>query len=273
MSEYEGKVAVVLGASAEGGTGYGIAEALAQAGAKVVVAARSLGALQKLARKIDGHAVPCDAGNEQQVKALADAAIEKYGRLDVAVNSAGLPMMTTIAESNDEHLKAALQINYLGNVYFVKHMAAVMKEGGAIAIISSLSTTHPIFPHFAYACAKAATDCLVRYAALEYGPRNIRVNSILAGSIVSDMSKDLFSIPAVARVFEKEVPLGRLGYPKDFANAVMWLCGSAFVTGLNLPVNGGNQLTRFPTVAEMPGGASDWEGKGQLLFDRENPKQ
>lgn len=147
-----------------------------------------------------------------------------------------------------------------------------MPDGGSIVVISSLSTTHTMLPHFAYACAKSATDCLVRYAAVEYGPRNIRVNSILAGTIVSDMSRELFASPQVTRVFENEVPLRRLGYPQDFANVVLWLAGPAFVTGLNLPVSGGNQLTRFPTVAEVMGTGETWEGKGKTLFERnQNP--
>jgi NAD(P)-dependent dehydrogenase (short-subunit alcohol dehydrogenase family) len=268
MNRLTGKVAVVLGASAEGGTGWAIAEALAEAGAKVVVGARSIAPLQRLADKIGGAAVPCDAGNEAQVKQLIDTAVKQYGALHIAVNSAGLPVLSTIADSTEEQLQSALQVNYLGNVYFIKHAAAAMQGEGSIVVISSLSTQQPIFPHFAYACAKAATDCLVRYAAIEYGPRNIKVNSILAGSIVSDMSRDLFADPRVRAVFEKEVPLGRLGYPQDFADAVLWLSGPAFVTGLNIPVSGGNQLTRFPTMAEMPQ-ADTWEGKGQTLFERE----
>lgn len=273
MHLLQGKVAVVLGASAEGGTGWAIAETLAAAGARVVVGARSLVPLTKLAEKIEGLAIACDAGEELQVQALAEAAIETYGALHIAVNAAGLPVMSSIADSTQAQLQASLRVNYLGNVYFIKHMAAAMKTEGSIVVISSMSTTHPLLPHFAYACAKAASDCLVRYAAIEYGPRRIRVNSILAGTIVSDLSRELFASSQVRTVFEKEIPLGRLGYPADFANAVLWLAGPAFVTGLNLQVSGGNQLTRFPTTAEMPGADQTWEGTGQTLFDRTTGKR
>jgi len=269
VANLESKVAVVLGASAEGGTGWAVAEALAGAGAKVVVGARSFEPLQRLAAKIGGTAVRCDAGDEAQVRALAQTAIDAYGRLDIAVNCAGLPVMSTIAESTEEQLRSALRVNYLGNVHFIKHAAQAMIRGGSIVVISSLSTTHTMLPHFAYACAKSATDCLVRYAAVEYGPRAIRVNSILAGSIVSDLSRELFADPRVAQIFEKEVPLGRLGTPQDMADAVLWLAGPAFVTGLNLPVSGGNQLLRFPQLQEMPGAGQAWEGKGVTLHDRQ----
>lgn len=276
MRDLSGRVAVVLGASAEAGTGYGVAKALAAAGARVVVGARSKKPLEKLAHKIDGRAVVCDAGVESQVKALAETAVNEFGRLDIAVNAAGLPMLTAIAESEEEELHQALQVNYLGNVFFVKHMAAAMgHDGGSIVVISSMSTTHPFLPHFAYACAKSAADCLVRYAAVEYGSRNIRVNSLLPGPIVSDITRDLFSEPGMLETFTKEIPLGRAAYPSDFSDAVLWLAGAAFVTGQNINISGGNNLRRFPTLAER---GKDKEGtwvKGahKMLHDRDSEAQ
>lgn len=267
MAALQDKVAVVLGASAEGGTGWAIAEALAAAGARVVVGARSLAPLQRLAERIGGLAVKCDAGVEADVEALAQAALDRYGQLDIAVNSAGLPVMGLIADSDTPALMSALQVNYLGQFYFTKHMARAIDRDGSIIFISSMSTTHPVFPHFAYACAKSASDCLVRYAALEYGARNIRVNSILPGAIRSDMTQGAFDDPAMEGAYTKEIPLGRIGEPEDFANAVLWLAGPAYVTGLNLQVNGGNSLTRMPYLHELPGGAESY-GDGKPLGDR-----
>ncbi len=203
---------------------------------------------------------------------MAEAAINTYGKLDIAVNSAGASTLSMIADITVEQLNGALQLNFHAHVFFVKHMAAAMKDGGSIVLVSSLSTTHPIFPNFAYAAAKSATDCLVRYAALEYGPRNIKVNSILPGPIVSDMAKGFLDNPEIAKVFLKEIPMNRLGYPEDFANAVVWLAGPSYVTGLNIPICGGNQLTRFPYISELPGASDAWEGKGTTLHDRGNLK-
>lgn len=263
----EGKVATVLGASAEGGTGWAIAEALARNGAKVVVGARSLAPLQELAKRIGGIAVACDAGNEEQVRAMAQTALDVYGKLDIAVNSAGLPVIGLIADMEQAQLDSAVRVNLYGNFYFVKHMAAAIGENGSIVLISSMSTTHPVIPHCAYACAKSASDCLVRYAALEYGPRNIRVNSVLPGAIKSDMAKEAFENPEFERIYERGIPLGRVGYPEDFANAVLFLAGPSYVTGLNMQVNGGNQLTRMPFLDEMPGGREAY-GSGKVLGDR-----
>ncbi|MCK9506255.1 MAG: SDR family oxidoreductase [Porticoccaceae bacterium] len=253
------KRAVVLGCSAAGGSGWAIAEALAKAGAKVLVAARSLEPLKQLAEKTGGLAQVCDAANPQQVAQLARTAQEAWGGLDIAVNCAALPVMGLIADSEVQPLQQSLDVNYLANVHFVRHMAAIMGDGGSIILISSSSAAQPVLPNFAYACAKAASDCLVRYAALEYGPRGIRVNSILPGPIKSDLARFLFEVPGMEEAFAREVPLGRIGLPADYADAVLWLCGPAYVTGLNLPVSGGNQLTRSPRPDELPQGETSWQ--------------
>jgi NAD(P)-dependent dehydrogenase (short-subunit alcohol dehydrogenase family) len=269
MSELGGKVAVVLGASAEGGTGWGIAEGLAAKGAKVVVAARSLEPLEKLAKKIGGLAVQCDAGREQDIRSLKDRTLQAYGRLDIAVNSAATPTLSLIAAVTPELLQQGVQVNYFGMVWFVKYMAEAMSGPGSIILISSMSATHPIFPHFAYACGKAATECLVKYAALEYGPRQIRVNGIRIATVFSEMAKDHYSAPGVSERFIHEIPLGRLGQPQDMADTVVWLSGPAYITGSMLDISGGNQLNRFPFIQELPGQGASYEGSG-AKFDREH---
>jgi len=271
MSDLKGKVAVVLGASAEGGTGWGIAEGLAAAGAKVVVGARSFEPLKKLANKIGGLAVRCDAGDEGEIKALRDAAVKEYGRLDIAVNSAATPTLGMIADLTPALLQQGIQVNYFGMAYFVRHMAEAMKGPGSIILVGSMSAVSPIFPHFAYACGKAAMECLVKYAAMEYGPRQIRVNSIRIATVFSEMAREHYNSPGVGERFTHEVPLGRLGYPADMANAAVWLAGPSYITGCNLDISGGNQLTRFPFLEELPGAGASYEGSG-ALYDREHGK-
>jgi len=263
----KGKVAAVLGASANGGTGWAIAEALARCGAKVVVGARTIDTLQILADKVGGTAISCDAGNESQVQAMAQLALDRYGGLDIAVNSAGLPVMSSIEDFTQKHLDDSIRVNYFGQAYFIKHMAKAIGSNGSIVFVSSMSTTHPVLPHALYACAKSASDCLVRYAALEYGPRNIRVNSILPGAILSEMTREAFSNQAFVDIYASQVPLGRIGKPEDFANAVLWLAGPSYVTGTNIQVNGGNQLTRMPFLSELPMGREAY-GDTRPLGDR-----
>lgn len=268
MSNLKGKVAVVLGASAEGGTGWGIAEGLAAAGAKVVVAARSFEPLKRLADKIDGMAVACDAGDEAQITNLRDRTVERYGKIDIAVNSAATPTLSSIADVTPAIMQQAVQVNLFGMTYFVRDMAAGMNDGGSIILISSLSATHPVEPHFAYAAAKAGTESMIRYAAREYGPRGIRVNGIRIGTVMSEMARELYNTPGIGERFIHEIPLGRLGQPADMADAVCWLSGPAFITGSVLDVSGGNQINRFPFLSELPGGDKSYEGAG-ALHDRQ----
>jgi NAD(P)-dependent dehydrogenase (short-subunit alcohol dehydrogenase family) len=246
------KIAIVLGASAERGTGWAIAERFAAEGAKVVVGARREGPLRALAERIGGIAQACDVAAERDVAALAARTLEAYGRLDIAVNAAGLPMGGTITHSPQSEIVKSIEVNYYGNVFFVKHMAAAMKHGGSIILFSSMAATHPLEYVFSYACAKAASDCLVRYAAQEYGSRGIKVNSILPGAIRSEMSTALWNVAGMEKTYAREAPLGRIGEPADFADAALWLAGPSFVTGLNLQVSGGNQLSRFPMFGERP---------------------
>ncbi|HEX3849035.1 MAG TPA: SDR family oxidoreductase [Steroidobacteraceae bacterium] len=225
-----------------------------------MIAARRAELLTAFAEKIGAHAFVADARDETQVAALAQAALERFERIDVAVNAAGAPVRSSVAQATQALLQEALDLNYLAHVYFIKHMALAMERDGSIIVISSMSgtcvTDGTVFP---YSCAKAATNCLVQCAAIEYGPRNIRVNAILPGPIESAASRGLFKNAPLRQAFEKEVPLGRIAQPEDLADAALWLAGPAFVTGLNLQVNGGMFLSRFPTPSELPGGAAAYQ--------------
>ncbi|MBB4641434.1 SDR family oxidoreductase [Rhizorhapis suberifaciens] len=110
----------------------------------------------------------CDLASEIDIAALTQTAIERFGRLDVAVNAGAMPLGGTVANTPPEDAMRSMEVNYLGSVHFVQHMAAAMETGGSIILLSSLASTHVMEHVYSYACAKAAVDCLVRYAALEY---------------------------------------------------------------------------------------------------------
>jgi NAD(P)-dependent dehydrogenase (short-subunit alcohol dehydrogenase family) len=162
----------------------------------------------------------------------------------------------------------AARVNWFSNVFFVKHMAAAIGSNGSIIIVSSLASTHPIAPMFTYAGAKAATDSMIRYAAFEYGPRQIRINSILPGPVLTELGTEHHSTPGVPEAYNRNIPLDRMGTGEDMANAVLWLAGPAYITGAQLPINGGLHLSRFPYPDEFPGGLKSF-GAVQPLFDRQ----
>ena len=271
MRDLTGQTAVVLGASAEGGTGWGIAEALAAAGANVVVGARSMGPLQKLAGKIGGIAVQCDAASEEDIAVLSDTAKDTYGKIDIAVNSAATPTLSMIRDITPELMQQAVSTNLFGMAYFLKHMTRNMPDGGSIVLISSMSATHPVEPHFSYAAAKAGTECMIKYAAREFADQKVRINGIRIATVYSEMAKSHYDSPGITERFVHEIPAGRLGTPDDMADTVLWLAGNSYITGSVLDIAGGNQLNRFPFLNELPGAGASYEGAGALA-DRESGK-
>src|ERR1700754_2245610 len=153
--QLEGKTAVVLGASAKGGSGWAIAEALAHEGCKVIAAARRAEPLQELTAAIGGHAFACDATKEDEIAALAAEAKRVFGKVDIAINAAGAPERGPIKATTREALQRTLDLNYLAHVFFVQHMAEAIGEDGSIMIISSMSAVCQTDASvFAYSCAK-----------------------------------------------------------------------------------------------------------------------
>lgn len=249
MGSAKGKVAVVLGASAKNGIGWACAKRLADEGAKVVVAARSYDVLVVLAEPEGMLAVRCDAASRDDIAALAQAALKEHGRIDIAVNSAGRGEVAMITDTTEDMLRRSFEMNFLAMFNFVQIMAEAMgqrsdEDMGSIALVSTMSVEHPMPGVFAYAASKGATDTLVRYAALEYGPRKIRVNSINPGLVITDLarSSDIDDLDAVAAMAADAAALKRIATPADCADAVHWLATSAFVTGTHVKIAGGGHL-------------------------------
>jgi NAD(P)-dependent dehydrogenase (short-subunit alcohol dehydrogenase family) len=252
MSRLDGKVVVILGASDTRSMGAETARRFASEGAKLVLAARRLDPLKPIAKSVNGIAVACDITREEDLKNLARTAVERFGKLDVAVNYAGNVFSGAVAEVTRETLLAACELHFIGSVLFFKHMAAQMSGAGSLITTSSLTTVTAPAGLAAYAGTKRGVDHVVRIAAVEYGPRGIRVNAIAPGMTPSAMTEGYLAIPTVERAFLREIPLGRLPTVTDVANAALWLASNeAFVTGQVIEVTGGQSLRRMPTDEEM----------------------
>lgn len=253
MARFDNKVAIVLGASEAGSMGGVIARRLRDEGANVVVAGRRREAVEALAADIGATAAICDITREAEVAALAALAVEQFGRLDIAVNCVGEAVMGHIHETDEAALRRATDLHFIGPFFFIKQMAARMDAGGSIVTLSSITATLTFHNHAAYMGAKAGTDHIVRVAALEYGPRGIKVNSVSPGFTETPMTAGFLAIEGVREAFEGEIPLGRLNTADDVAAAVLWLSSDeAFLTGQNLHPSGGNTLRRLPTIQLTP---------------------
>jgi NAD(P)-dependent dehydrogenase (short-subunit alcohol dehydrogenase family) len=244
----EGRTAVVLGASQRGGCGWVAAQMLAAEGAKVFVAARRLEKVEELAAEIGGTAIRCDASDEDEVRAFVDAAAERSGRIDLAVAAVGQGAMGSIDETGQDKLGEAFAVNFFGPFHFVRYAARHMERGASAVLFSSITSTHVLPGSVAYSCAKAALNSFVKYAAIEYAERGIRVNAIKAGVLEGPQARRWRKAGMFDR-FLREVPLGGPVDPEELARMIIWLATDAkSITGESIYVDGGGHLRRqiFP---------------------------
>lgn len=242
-----GKTALVTGASA--GLGAAFCRALADAGANVVMAARRVEPMEALAAEIGDERVlvrQCDVTDEGQVNALVDAAVDRFGGLDVAVANAGaVPEGWAVPERLPADLfRQSIDINltatFVTAAAAARHMLA--HGGGSIIMMSSIAGVgaHRNTP-IAYAAAKAATAHMAQYLAVSWGDRGVRVNAIGPGWFPSEMTAQALSVPAVKHHLESQTALGRLGDPRELIGAMLLLASDAgsYITGQTLMVDGG----------------------------------
>lgn len=250
---FDGKVAVVLGASAEGGSGWTIAQALADRGANVVVAARRLEGVRRLAELTGGFAVRCDAADQASVERLIAETLDRHGHIDIAIMAAGTPVIGDICTTSIEDFQRATSINYFGFFYLLRHVGPVLADNGSILVLTSLSASH-VSPGFAaYGSAKAASQAMVRYAAIEFAPRGIRVNALCPGLIETPMSRGLLENEGLRKAIYREIPLGRGVLPAQIAASALDLVRpDSAITGQSIIVDNGLSLRRSPYPDEIP---------------------
>ena len=246
LFELQGDVAVVTGAGQ--GIGEGIAKVLAEAGASVVCAARSTEKIERVAAEINAAngsaiAVATDVTDREAVEALAQAAVDEYGKLDIWVgNAGGSPIQAPMLELPEEEWHATLALNLTSVFYGVRAAAKRMNDGGRIVHTSSLAAEDPFPGSGHYSAAKAGVNMLTRTLAHELGPK-IRVNAILPGFVPTEVMMEALKIehgdlPGLQKALK--LPAGRLGTPRDLGAAVLYLTSKAseWVTGQCLRVAG-----------------------------------
>ena len=252
MANLSGKVALVLGAAGADNMGQHIASALADAGAKVVVAGRNTDELKLFAGKIAGDWLACDITSKADVEALAAQTVERHGKVDIAINATGWGLLKSMHDISEEELEQIVALQFNGVHHFLSAFVRAMPKGGSLMQISSATTQCLIDDHAAYIGTKAGADALIRCVANQYGPQGIRANTLSPGFTSSPMTAQAFATPGLADAFVKEYPLGRLGTSDDIAKAAVWVASDdCFMTGQNFQVNGGLTLRRNPRGEEI----------------------
>lgn len=254
----DGKVALVTGSSQ--GIGQGIVLRLAEAGASVVINYRSHpeGAQETLAKveatggrcymaqcpSSKGFTVQADLGSVAEVRQLITESIGHFGRLDVLVNNAGIEKHAPFGEVTEADYDAVMNVNLKGVFFatqaFVQHLVTTQRPGKIINI-SSVHEELP-FPNFtAYCASKGGMKMLTRNLAVELGSLGITINNVAPGAIETPINTKLLNDPEKLGALLQNIPLGRLGQPKDVASLVAFLASSDadYITGSTFFVDGG----------------------------------
>ena len=231
------RVAVVIGGAS--GIGAAIARALADDGCRVVTADLA---------SATGADAAVDVADEASVEALLSGVVASHGRLDVVVNSAGVSTLGPLTDLDAAEFRRVVDVNLTGSFLVLKHAGRLVADGGAIISLASLNARQAGAGMGAYCAAKAGLVMLTQVAALELGPRGIRVNAISPGLVVTPLTSPAMDIPGIEEDYLDNTPLGRAGLPEEVAEAAVFIARSQWLTGEVLDLNGGAHLQRYPDL-------------------------
>lgn len=240
----QGRSAIITGGSK--GLGAVAAEALANAGARVLLVARSRSALEERADSLTASGaevawISADLSQRGAAEVIVQSAIESFGRIDILVNSAGAITRGSVQDTTEEEYERIMRANVFGVWSMCRAAAKHMKAGSAIVNVASTAGLVGMSERSAYAASKGAVVQITRSLAVELAPMGIRVNAVAPGPFATDMSQSSQSSDRWRNILAHRVPLGRAADPHEIGGPILFLAspGSSFVTGVVLPVDGG----------------------------------
>ncbi len=243
------KTAIVTGSSK--GIGKAIAHRLAEQGANVVISSRKLDACEEAVKEINDLvgrkatiAVAANIAVKEALQTLVDETNKAFGQIDILVcNAASNPYFGPMGNMADDQFHKILQNNIVSNHWLIQMVAPQMRarKDGSIILVSSIAGVRGTPVIGAYGISKAADMQLARNLAAEFGPDNIRVNTIAPGLVKTDFARALWENPDILKSATSRSPLGRIGEPDEIAGMAVFLAGKAgaFTTGQTFVIDGG----------------------------------
>ena len=252
LFDLKGKVAVITGSSR--GIGRAIAERMAEHGAKVVVTSRKLDACEEVVAAIkaqggEAFAHACNISRKEELQGLVDAAVRKWGGIDVLVcNAAVNPYFGPSLNMPDDAYDKVMNSNVRSNFWLCNMVLPQMAQrgGGSVIIVSSIAGLIGSPTLGVYGLSKAADMALARNICVEWGPKNIRANCIAPGLVRTDFAKALWENKEIYAKTVSVYPLKRIGEPDEIAGAAVFLAGpsGSFMTGQTIVIDGGGVVGR-----------------------------
>jgi glucose 1-dehydrogenase len=239
MGELSGKRAVVTGAAR--GIGLAIAERFVAEGASVMLADIDQAAVASAAERLDQQAVATDVAKAADIAALFQAVEQRWGGLDILVNNAGVTHAAELDELSEHDFDRVLAINVKSAFLATQLAARLMSGGGSIINMSSVNAVLAIPNQIAYAVSKGALKQLTNVTAIALAPKDIRVNAIGPGTILTDMGRAIMTDEAMRQRILSRTPLGRIGSPEEIAELAVFLASdrASYVTGQTIYADGG----------------------------------
>jgi NAD(P)-dependent dehydrogenase (short-subunit alcohol dehydrogenase family) len=247
MEQNEKKVAIVSGGAS--GIGFAIAEKFVKNNITTIIIGRNEEKLQSAKSKLGAlcEAISFDLNNLSAIPDFIKKLVEKYLRIDILVNNAGINLKKEFTEVTDEDFEKIIHTNvqsiFTVSREVVKNM--IENKSGSIVNISSMASQYGLPKVIAYSASKGAIEAMTRAMAVELSPKGIRVNCIAPGFIATDMSaKALNNDPERKNKVLSRTPMGELGAPSTIGDAALFLASSesSYITGVVLPVDGGNSI-------------------------------
>ncbi len=240
MGKLDGKVAIVTGGAS--GIGEGMVDLFQAEGAIVIAADINEEALQRASEKENVHGMKLNVASDEEWATFAKEVKEKFGRIDVLVNNAGISSEKAFADIDLDDWQKMMAINGFGPFAGMKHVAPIMAEQKSGSIVNISSYTAQIgqgFNH--YSASKGAVRAISKAAATTFGRSGVRVNALFPGIIETPMTQSLSTSKELVDQLVRATPLQRLGKPADIANAALFLASddSSYITGAEIVIDGG----------------------------------
>ncbi|HEY9044783.1 MAG TPA: SDR family oxidoreductase [Ohtaekwangia sp.] len=246
MNKFKGKTVVITGGNS--GIGYATAKEFKEQGATVIITGRRKEAIQEAAQSLGITGIVADQSKVTDTEALAAQVSKEFGKVDILFINAGVVTASTIELATEAQYDNMMDINLRGAFFTLSKFIPHLADGASVVFLSSNTASMTRAGSSIYSASKAALNSIMKTAAVELAPRNIRVNSVSPGptetEIIDKMGFDEQTVKAIKEDLITKIPLHKIASAADIASMVAYICGdaSSFITGSNIIMDGGMVL-------------------------------